>query len=1014
MTVQVLDANDALVTESSAPILLSLAPAGPILRGIDPVNAVNGIATFTDLTINQVVGAFTLQARQPRPRSRGEHAVQDAACSVDHHREQSNQAVRDDLHLHRHGIHRQRSACPATRSPRFPSPAWARRQPPPCPAARTRSFPFGADGPGLANYDITYVDGAMTVTPAALTITAKDQTKAYGTTFAFAGTEFTVNGLLGTDAVTSVTLTSAGAPATAPVSGSPYAITPSAAVGTGLANYTIAYINGALTVTTATLTITATDKTKVYGTAFTFIGSEFTTTGLAPGDTVTSVTLVSPGALATASVAGSPYPITPSAAVGTGLANYTISYVDGALTVTRATLAINATDQTKPYGAAFTFTGTEFTTSGLAPGDTVTAVTLVSPGAPATALASGSPYPIIPSAAVGTGLANYDISYVNGAMTVTPAALTITATGQTKAYGTAFTFSGTEFTVSGLVGTDAVTSVTLTSAGAAATAPVSGSPYAIIPSAAVGTGLANYTITYVDGALTVTPASLTITATGQTKAYGTAFTFSGTEFTVSALAPGDAVTSVTLISAGAPATASVAGSPYPITPSAAVGTGLANYTITYVDGALTVTPAAVDDHRVRPDEGLRHHIRLHRDRVHRKRSRRHRCGDVGDADELRRSGDGPGFRQPVSHHRIGRGRHGSRQLHDRLRQRGGDRDPGHPDDHRHGPDEGLRDDVDVHRYRVQRHRPPGHRCRDLGDADELRRCGHRPGVRQPVLHHPVGGGRHRRRELHDHVRRWGADRHGRVADDHRIRPDEGLRRRRSRSQAPSSPSTGLVNGDTVDSATITSAGAPAAAAPGTYPIDISAAVGSGLANYTITYVPGTMTVGNTPPTVGDAAVSTNATNAVSGTVAVNDPDAGQTVTLTISSAPSNGTAIVAQDGSFTYTPTGTFTGRDTFNDRRLRWRPRPGLRDRHGHRDRLSGRRGRCGCDERGPDHRGGRPGERHRGCRRSADRDSDQPTGRHPSVRSSTRRMRASAVRTMWSTASAARMTRQFAMTPR
>ena len=74
-----------------------------------------------------------------------------------------------------------------------------------------------------------------------------------------------------------------------------------------------------------------------------------------------------------------------------------------------------------------------------------------------------------------------------------------------------------------------------------------------------------------------------------------------------------------------------------------------------------------------------------------------------------------------------------------------------------------------------------------------------------------------------------------------------------------------------------------------------------------------MTVGNTPPTVGNAAVSTNATNAVSGTVAVNDPDAGQTVTLTISSAPSNGTAIVAQDGSFTYTPTGTFTGRDTFN-----------------------------------------------------------------------------------------------------
>ena len=45
---------------------------------------------------------------------------------------------------------------------------------------------------------------------------------------------------------------------------------------------------------------------------------------------------------------------------------------------------------------------------------------------------------------------------------------------------------------------------------------------------------------------------------------------------------------------------------------------------------------------------------------------------------------------------------------------------------------------------------------------------------------------------------------------------------------------------------------------------------------------------------------------------MNDPDTGQTVTLTISSAPANGTATVAQDGSFTYTPTGTFTGTDTF------------------------------------------------------------------------------------------------------
>ncbi len=123
---------------------------------------------------------------------------------------------------------------------------------------------------------------------------------------------------------------------------------------------------------------------------------------------------------------------------------------------------------------------------------------------------------------------------------------------------------------------------------------------------------------------------------------------------------------------------------------------------------------------------------------------------------------------------------------------------------------------------------------------------------------------------------------------------------------------GLVNGDSVDSAAITSIGAPAGAAPGTYPIDISAAVGSGLANYAITYVPGTLTVGNTPPTIGDAAVTTKRDRGLSGTVTVNDPDAGQTVTLTIASMPANGTATVAPGGSFTYKPTGTYTGTDTF------------------------------------------------------------------------------------------------------
>jgi hypothetical protein len=85
--------------------------------------------------------------------------------------------------------------------------------------------------------------------------------------------------------------------------------------------------------------------------------------------------------------------------------------------------------------------------------------------------------------------------------------LLISANAANKTEGNTLAFAGSQFTLAGAVNTVAlvngntVTSVTLTSTGAAAAAE-DGS-YAIVPSAAVGTGLSNYAITYVPGTLTV-------------------------------------------------------------------------------------------------------------------------------------------------------------------------------------------------------------------------------------------------------------------------------------------------------------------------------------------------------------------------------------------------------------------------------------------------------------------------------------------------------------------------------
>ena len=112
--------------------------------------------------------------------------------------------------------------------------------------------------------------------------------------------------------------------------------------------------------------------------------------------------------------------------------------------------------------------------------------------------------PSCPARAVGTGLGNYTISYVNGSLTVDPAALTITADSTSKTYGQTVTFAGTEFT-------DERPGQWRHGEQRDVTSPVLrrrrrwlARRMRSCPSAAVGTGLGNYTITYVNGRLTVT------------------------------------------------------------------------------------------------------------------------------------------------------------------------------------------------------------------------------------------------------------------------------------------------------------------------------------------------------------------------------------------------------------------------------------------------------------------------------------------------------------------------------
>jgi urease beta subunit len=364
------------------------------------------------------------------------------------------------------------------------------------------------------------------------------------------------------------------------------------------------YTNAATTVTInvqkAPLGVTATNKSKIYGQNITFTGTGFVAAGLVNGDSVTSASLASAGAISNAPVSGSPYAITITNALGdAGLTNYIIAYTNGLLTVNKAALGITATNRSKTYGQNLTFAGTEFSSSGLQNAETIGTVTLTSAGAISNAPVSGSPYSIVPSAATGGTFTpgNYAITYTNGTLTVNKALLGITANSRGKTYGQNIIFAGTEFVSSPLQNAETIGTVTLTSAGAISNAPVSGSPYSIVPNAASGGTFTpgNYAITYTNGVLTVSPASLGISASNRVKIYGQTVTFAGTEFSASGLQNLETVGTVTLTSAGTISNAPVGSSPYSIVPSAATGGTFTpgNYTIGYTNGALTVNKATL-------------------------------------------------------------------------------------------------------------------------------------------------------------------------------------------------------------------------------------------------------------------------------------------------------------------------------------------------------------------------------------------------------------------------------------
>ena len=289
-----------------------------------------------------------------------------------------------------------------------------------------------------------------------MTVTAVSNTKTYDATNSAANTP-QVSGTLYDSATLSETYTTTNV-------GTGLTLQPAVSFGTpgAASNYQITYANNFTgVINQATLTYVANTASMTYG--GTVPGLSGTVTGFAGNDTLANATggaaVWTTNATST-SIVGS-YSIT-----GSGLTanNSNYKFQQAALnatafTVNKALLTITANDQSMTYGGAANSLVNGVTVAGLLNinGDSVTGETLKTNAtiSSTSGFWNAGNWTITASAATGSGLSNYTITYKTGALDVAAQAITISAVSGSKTYdGT--TFSSLTPTVATLVAGDKV------------------------------------------------------------------------------------------------------------------------------------------------------------------------------------------------------------------------------------------------------------------------------------------------------------------------------------------------------------------------------------------------------------------------------------------------------------------------------------------------------------------------------------------------------------------------------
>jgi hypothetical protein len=261
--------------------------------------------------------------------------------------------------------------------------------------------------------------------------------------------------------------------------------------------YTLGTVTGSYLVNKAVLTIASSNASMTYRDSLpTF---DYIPSGFLGGDTASVITgNVRHSTTGSSTANAGSYSITPNVS-DLSSANYTFSASNGTLTINKAVITISASNTSITYGNSLPTVVS--TSSGFLGDDTASVITgSVTHSTTGSSIANVGSYSITPNVS-GLSATNYTFSASNGTLTINKATLTASTTT-----GSA-TYNGSSQEVTVLSGINGTYSGSTTKSGIDA---------GIYPTTITGTE--NYTGS-VTGTLTISPATITLQGTGESKTY---------------------------------------------------------------------------------------------------------------------------------------------------------------------------------------------------------------------------------------------------------------------------------------------------------------------------------------------------------------------------------------------------------------------------------------------------------------------------------------------------------------